>query len=122
MPRRLGWGLVAVSGPGICGQLCAAHALAAPGPVGASLACVESSLAPLSVIDGQMGPLPPAHARRRGGESGETGGEKRRIDLEAASTAGWRAWLGRGLLSSLPVAVRRNAHSLGRPTGRPGAS
>jgi hypothetical protein len=56
------------------------------------------------------------------GEDGETSGAQRRIELEAVSMAGWRARLGRGLLRSLPVAVRRNAHRLGRPTGRPGAS
>ena len=57
-------GLVELSGPGIYGQFCASHALAAPGPVGASLAGVDSSFAPLSVIDVRMGPLPPVPARR----------------------------------------------------------
>ena len=109
--RRIGWGLVALSGPGIHLQLCAAQALAASrargriaGPRGFLVGHYWSSTE-------KWGRCRPrtrdAEAR---GESGQTGGALRSSELEDAPIAGWRARLRRA--SALPARCS-SAHGLG---------
>jgi hypothetical protein len=112
--------VVALSGPGIHLQLCAAQALAASrargriaGPRGFLVGHYWSSTE-------KWGRCRPrtrdAEAR---GESGQTGGALRSSELEDAPIAGWRARLRRVLLRSLPVAAVLMGLAA---TGRHGAS